>query len=307
MTSHIPAAKAPLLLKIFVLATMLLGFAVSPMASRAQDNPAPADAATAAPVTPDPNAVLAVVNGEAITEADLAFVQEDIGAQLQQVPPDEVRAVLLAQLINLKLMAKAGADLGLQDSDVFKKRVQYLTERAISRAYALQEVAAKVTDEAIQAEYDKVIGSAPDIEIHLLHILVTTEEDAKAIKAALDAGGDFAALAADKSIDPSAKQNGGDLGFVPYWQVVKPFADAAFALKDGETSGPVQSQFGWHIIRAIDRHPATKPTIGELAPQIGQRLYSETYQAVFDSLKSAATIEISDPALKAQVDAQLGQ
>lgn len=307
MTSQISAARVPLLPKIFVLAAMLVSFAVAPVASQAQDSPAPADPAVAAPVVADPNAVLAVVNGEPITEGDLALVQEDIGAQLQQVPADQVRAVLLAQLINLKLMAKAGTDLGLQDADTFKKRVQYQTERALSRAYALQEIAAKVTDEAIQAEYDKVIGAAPDDEIHLLHILVSTEDDAKAIKAALDAGGDFAALATDKSIDPSAKQNGGDLGFVPYWQVVKPFADAAFALKDGETSGPVQSPFGWHIIRAIERHPALKPTIDDLRQQIGQRLYSETYQSVFDTLKGAATIEISDPALKAQVDAQLGQ
>jgi peptidyl-prolyl cis-trans isomerase C len=182
-----------------------------------------------------------------------------------------------------------------------------LTRRALSRAYVQDVIAVKIDDAAIQAEYDNVIGKAPNEEVHALHILVTTEEDAKAIKAALDAGGDFAALAADKSIDPSAKQNSGDLGFVPYWDVVKPFADAAFALKDGETSGPVQSQFGWHIIRVTERRPATKPTFEQLRGQIAQQLYGRIYEETFTGLKNAATIDIPDAALKAQVEQQFTQ
>ncbi|MEQ1771253.1 MAG: peptidylprolyl isomerase [Devosia sp.] len=290
-------ARPAIYTKIALVLGVCFGLASAPLAL-AQDSPV---------VAADPNAVVATVNGEAITEADLAYVQEDIAAQLQGVPPEQLRAVLLAQMINLKLMSKAGLEANLADSDVFKKRVAYLTMRALSRAYVQDKIASMVDDAAIQAEYDRVIGSAPNEEVHALHILVTSEDDAKGIKAALDAGGDFAALAKDKSIDPSAKQNGGDLGFVPYWQVVKPFADAAFALKDGETSAPVQSQFGWHVIRVTERRPATKPTLDELRGQIAQQLYGEAYQKAFDALRSAATIAIPDAALKAQVEQQLVQ
>ncbi|MEO6396705.1 MAG: peptidylprolyl isomerase [Devosia sp.] len=262
-------------------------------------------AAQDSPVLVDPNAIVATVNGETITEGDLAFVREDVAAQLQSVPPEQVRAILLAQMISLKLMAKAGTEAKLGESELFKRRISYLTSRAMSRAYVQENVGVKITDEAIKAEYDRIVGSAPNEELHVQHILVSTEDDAKAIKASLDAGGDFAAIAGDKSIDPSAKQNGGDLGFVPYWEVVKPFADAAWALKDGETSGPVQSDYGWHIIRVIERRPATKPPLEQLSGQIAQRLYSDLYQGVFESLKNAATIEVPDAALKAQVDAQL--
>jgi peptidyl-prolyl cis-trans isomerase C len=312
MTSHISPAKLPVLLKILLVIALLLGFA-GPFAMAQESSSSSEPAASSepppeevtVPVLPTPDTVVATVNGEPITQAQLSFVQEDLASQLSQIPPEALRSVLLAQMINLKLMAGAGRAAGLEDTDTFKRRVSYLVERSLSRAYAQEKIGAEVTPEAIQAEYDAVFGSAPSEELHTLHILVSTEEDAKAIKASLDAGGDFAALAKEKSIDPSAKQNGGDLGFVQYWGVVKPFADVAFALKDGETSAPVESQFGWHVIRVLERRPTTKPTLAETQAQIGQKLYNEKYQAAFDALRSAATIDIPDPTLKAQVDVQL--
>jgi peptidyl-prolyl cis-trans isomerase C len=246
------------------------------------------------------------VNGEAITEADLAFAAEDIGQQLSSIPGDQLRAVLLAQMIDLRLMAQAGEKQGLGDDPLYKLRLGYLTDRAMRRAYSKVAISDLITPEAIQAEYDKQIAAMPaEDEIHARHILVSTEEDAKAIKAELDAGADFAELAKTKSIEPNAAQTGGDLGYFKRATMVKPFADAAFDMQVGEISDPVQTQFGWHIIKVEDRRPAAKPTLEQMTQQIGQQLYIQKYREVFGGLRKDATIDIPDATLAQQVDTQL--
>ena len=107
-------------------------------------------------------------------------------------------------------------------------------------------------------------------------------------------------------IEPGAKDSGGDLGYFTQDKMVKPFADAAFALKVNEISQPVQTQFGWHIIQVLDRRPAAKPTLEQLTQQIGQQLYVQKYRTLFDQLRKATSIDIPDAALKQQVEAQLG-
>ena len=313
MTSHISPARLPAFLKLLVLALVALTLASLPMASNAQDNAASAPSSEepavnqAAPAAPSPNTVVATVGGQQITEADLAFAAEDIGQDLNQIPPDQIRAVLLSQMIDLKLMAAAGHAAKLEDSDLYKERISYLEDRALRRAYTKQAISDVITPDAIKAEYDKQIAALPAVdEIHARHILVSTEDDAKAIKAQLDGGADFAALAKEKSIEPGAKDSGGDLGFFTQDKMVKPFADAAFALKVNEISAPVQTQFGWHVIQVLERRPAAKPTLQEMTQQIGQQLYVAKYREIFDTLRKAATIDIPDEALKKQVNAQLG-
>jgi peptidyl-prolyl cis-trans isomerase C len=290
---------------------MLMGLAFGglPMATIAQDTSSSSSSAEPSPTPepPGPNTVVATVGGEAITEADLAFAAEDIGQQLGQIPQDQIRAVLLAQMIDLRLMAQAGKAAGLENGDFYKQRLQYLTERALRRAYTKQEVSDAVTPDEIKAEYDKRIAAMPDVEeVHARHILVSSEDDAKAIKAQLDAGADFATLAKEKSIEPGAKDSGGDLGYFTQDKMVKPFADAAFALQVGEISNPVQTQFGWHIIKVEDRRKAPKPTLEAMTQQIGQELYVAKYRAIFDQLRKATTIDIPDATLKAQVEQQIG-
>jgi peptidyl-prolyl cis-trans isomerase C len=306
MTSLLHPAKLPSLLKSLALALVL---AVAPAAAYAQDaatSSEPPSQEQPAP-QPGPDTVVATVGGETITEADLAFAAEDIGADLNQIPADQVRAVLLAQMIDLKLMAQAGDKQGVQNDQLFKLRLDYLTDRALRRAYTKVAISDTITPEAIKAEYDKQIAAIPDEdEVHARHILVSTEEDAKAIKAELDAGADFIALAKAKSIEPNAAQSGGDLGYFKRGVMVKPFADAAFAMQVGEISEPVQTQFGWHIIKVEDRRPAAKPTLEEMTQQIGQQLYVAKYRELFDQLRGAATIDIPDAALAEQVNQQLG-
>jgi peptidyl-prolyl cis-trans isomerase C len=306
MTSSLLAAKRPSLLKIMAIALVA---ALAPVATMAQDNAsssAPSAEEQPAP-QPGPDTVVATVGGQVITEADLAFAAEDIGQDLNSIPPDQIRAVLLTQMIDLKLMAQAGAAAGLQEDDLFKLRLAYLTDRALRRAFTKTAVSDAITPEAIKAEYDKQVAAIPDEdEVHARHILVSTEDDAKAIKAEIDAGADFAELAKQKSIEPNAAQSGGDLGYFKRAVMVKPFGDAAFAMQVGQVSDPVQTQFGWHIIKVEDRRPAAKPTLEEMTPQIGQQLYVELYRAKFDELRAATTIDIPDAALAEQVNAQLG-
>ncbi|RYE06983.1 MAG: peptidylprolyl isomerase [Hyphomicrobiales bacterium] len=289
-------AKLPALLKTLVLALGLTGLIAWPMAVVAQEQPAPG-----------PETVVATVGGEPITEADLAYIAEDIGAELNNIPPDQIRAVLLAQAIDLKLMAQAGTTAGLENDPLYKTRLEYLTDRALRRAFTQTAISDTITPEEIQAEYDKQVAAIPnEDEVHARHILVTTEDDAKAIKAELDAGADFVTLAKEKSIEPNAAQSGGDLGYFKAAMMVKPFADAAFAMEVGQVSEPIQTQFGWHIIKLEDRRPAAKPTLEQLTPQIGQQLYVTKYRAKFDELRKATPIEIPDQALADGVNTQLG-
>jgi peptidyl-prolyl cis-trans isomerase C len=315
MTSHFTPAKPTGSFKSALVIVAALALGSVPLAANAQDasSSAPAAAAPAAPaapapapVQPKPTDVVATVGGETITEADLAYAAEDIGQDLQQVPQDQIRAVLLAQMIDLKLMAEAGKTAKVTDTDDYKQRLTYLTDRALRRAYTNQAVGSTITLDDIKAAYDKQVAAMPDVdEVEARHILVTTEDDAKAIKAQLDGGADFATLAKEKSIEPGAKDSGGELGYFTQDKMVKPFADAAFAMKVGEVSQPIQTQFGWHIIKVEDRRKAAKPTLESLTQQIGQSLYVAKYRALFDQLRKATTIDIPDATLKGQVDAQL--
>lgn len=305
MTVTTTAALRPVSLKSLGLAVLL---ALSPNLALAQDSSAssepPSQEQPTAPIGPD--TVVARVGDQVITEADLAFAAEDIGQQLANIPQDQLRAVLVAQMIDLKLMAQAGEQAGVRNDPLFQLRLTYLTDRALRRAYTKTAISDTITPEAIKAEYDKQIAAIPDEdEVHARHILVSSEDDAKAIKAELDAGADFVELAKQKSIEPNAAQSGGDLGYFKRAVMVKPFADAAFAMQVGQISDPVQTQFGWHIIKVEDRRPAAKPSLEEMTQQIGQQLYIQKYREIFGTLHRAATIEISDPELAKQVEAQL--
>ncbi|MET3928060.1 peptidylprolyl isomerase [Devosia sp. 2618] len=286
------------------LALMLAAGALAP--AIAQDAaPAAAAPAAAAPAPVSPDTVVATVGGQPITEADLGFAAEDLTQELSQMPPDQRKPFLLRVLIDMKVMAKAGKDAGMDATPLFKQRLQYLEDRSLRRAYFADAIANAVTEEAVRAEYDKFVADfKPAEEIRASHILVPTEEEAKAVKAQLDGGADFATVAKEKSIDPGAA-NGGDLGFFGKGMMVAPFEAAAFALKDvGQVSDPVQSQFGWHVIKLEEKRESTPPTFEQVAGQLQQQLLMTTFDETVARLMADVTIDIPDAALKAAVDAQ---
>lgn len=281
---------------------LLLGTALglSPVAALAQDAAAPAAAAPAAPET-----VVATIGDQTITEADLAFAAEDLQQELQQVPPEERRAFLVTVLIDMKVMAKAAKAAGMADTDLFKRRLQYLEERSLRRDYFTQKVAASVTEETVKAAYDQFVKDfKPVEEVHARHILVATEEEAKAIKVELDGGKPFEVLAMEKTTDPSGKQNGGDLGFFSKGMMVPEFETVAFTLEPGKISDPVQSQFGWHIIKVEEKRMSSPPPIEQVQQQLGQQVMFKAFDESVAALKKDVKLDIPDAALAAAVQKQ---
>lgn len=270
----------------------------------AQDAAAPATEAAPAPqVTPD--TVVATVGGESITEADISFAAEDLQQELQQMPPEDRKAFLVTVLIDMKVMAKAAKEQQMDQTDLFKRRLQYLEERALRRAFFAEKIAAGVTPEAVQAAYDTFVSTfQPQEQVHARHILVATKEDAEAIKTELATGKPFEILAMEKSTDPSAKQNGGDLGFFQRGQMVKPFEDAAFAMEPGQISDPIESQFGWHIIKVEEKGMSKPPTLPEVEAQLQQQVMFQAFEDSVGKLKDGLAIDIPDANLAAGVKRQ---
>ncbi|MCB1453597.1 MAG: peptidylprolyl isomerase [Rhizobiaceae bacterium] len=254
------------------------------------------------------SAVVATVNGENITEADIALAEGDLDPQFDQLPADQRRAAAVSAIIEIKLAAAASVKAGVADDPEFQRRMAFLRERALHSEFVKNQVASTVTNEAVRARYDTEIAAAPvSNEVRASHILVKTEEEAKDIIRQLGEGADFAELAKEHSSDGSA-QNGGDLGFFGPGRMVPEFEKAAFALEvGGHSQEPVQSQFGFHVIKLTDKRPQQPPAFDQVERQIRSLMLRDKYFAEIAELRKSAEIEISDPALKAAVDAVDGQ
>lgn len=266
---------------------------------------APAAAAPAEPVKVDPAKVVATINGQTVTEADLTMAQEDLDQQFSQLPPEQRRAAALSALIEIRLMVgKAQAD-GLDKDEAFKRRLAFLNERALHSAVIEKSVAGAITDADIRAAYDKQIAATPPSnEVKARHILVKTKEEAEAIIKDLDAGKKFEDIAKEKSTDPGSGANGGDLGYFSAGQMVPEFEKAAFALNAGEyTKTPVQSQFGFHIIKVEDKRAQQPPAFDQVKDQFRQVALRDKYFALVKQLREAAKVDIADAELKKAVEA----
>ena len=286
-------------------ALLLASAAALPAFAQTGDAPAQPQAEAAQPAPVDPAKVVATVNGTEITEADLALAMSDLDQQFQQLSPDQRRAAALSALIEIKLAAAESAKAGIADSDEFKRRMAFLRERALHSAFVEEQIAGAITDEQVRARYDQEIANTPPTnEVKAAHILVASEEEAKAIIAELDAGKDFAELAKEKSSDGAA-QNGGDLGYFGPGRMVPEFEQAAFALDVGAyTKEPVKSQFGWHVIKVTDKRVQQPPAFEQVSQQIRSIMLRENYLAKVTEMRKAATVDVADPELKKVLDAE---
>ena len=249
-----------------------------------------------APATPpaalkDP--IVATINGQPIHLSELEVAQQALPQQYRNMPLQAVFPALLDRIIDSKLVVQDGRKNKVSDDPAFKKRMAFVEEQVIQDFWLQREIAKKVTPEKLQQRYEERLKSMPpEEEVHARHILVASEDDAKAIIADLKKGGDFDKLAKEKSTDKASGAEGGDLGWFKKSDMVKEFADAAFALKKGELSEtPIKTQFGYHVIKLEDRRQAPPPAFEEMQDQLREELAREAVTAMLDQLRASAKID----------------
>lgn len=244
-----------------------------------------------------PETVIATVNGDPITAADLALAGAEFADQLGQVPADRRDTAVLDLVINMRLATVAAEAAGMDKEPQVISRLDLARERTLYSEFLRSKFIAAVTPEAVKARYDEEMAKfVPAEEIRARHILVNSDQEelAKEIIAELDAGGDFAKIAAEKSQDPGSGASGGDLGWFKRGMMVKPFEDAAFALEPGQyTKTPVKSDFGWHVILVEEKRMESPPTFEAEGPRIEQELVRETFDTEIGALREAAKIEFA--------------
>ena len=249
--------------------------------------------------------VVATVGGKPITEADLKLAEGELDQQFARLTPEQRRAAALSAIIEIRIMAdKATAD-GLDKDAEFQRRMAFLNQRALHAAVIEKDIASQITDEVVRSRYDTEIAAAkPANEVKARHILVKTKEEADAVIKQLDEGGDFEAIAKEKSTDAGSGANGGDLGYFGPGQMVPEFETAAFALDVGAyTKEPVQSQFGFHVIKVEDKRSQQPPAFDQVKEQVRSLVFRDKYLEMVKNLRSQAQVEIADPALKTSVEA----
>ena len=252
----------------------------------------------------DDKKVLAKIGNVEITEAQVAMAGVDLDPQFSKLPPEQQHLAAISALIDIEAMAIKGAEAGLDQTDAFKERMAFLHDRALHNAYFESEVIKKITDEQVKARYDKEIAATPpDSEIHARHILVKTREEAVEIIKQLDGGASFEELAKTKSTDGAAAQ-GGDLGYFSAGQMVPEFEKAAMALEPGGYSKePVQTQFGFHVVKVEDKRSKKPPEFEKVKGQVRNVLLQEAYVARVKAIRDELKVEYVDAGVKSAMEA----
>ncbi len=233
---------------------------------------------------------VANINGSSISSDEFQKRMERLTREGQgNFDSPEGKEELLDILISREVLSQEGKRLGLDKKREVKERIDELTKEVMISEVVNQIATEKLTDAEMKKFYNK--NKADFKEVRASHILVKTEEEAKEIKKKLDQGGDFAALAKEKSTDPGSAPRGGDLGFFTRDRMVKAFSDAAFSLKVNEVSKPVQSPFGFHIIKVVEAKDAKN--FEELAPAQLQNIRGSMINNEIDQLKEKAKIKVN--------------
>jgi len=245
------------------------------------------------PAQPLKDPIVATVNGVSVRLSELEVAQQSLPPQYRSMPLQAVFPALLDRIIDSKLVVQEGKKNKVTEDPAYKKRLAFVEEQVLQDFWIQREIARKVTAEKLRQRYEERLKSIPaEEEVHARHILVATEDEAKALIAEIKKGAAFDKLAKEKSTDKASGAEGGDLGWFKKSDMVKEFADAAFDLKKGElTETPVKTQFGYHVIQVEDRRKAPPPAYEELAEQLREEMAREAVTAQLDLLRSGAKIE----------------
>lgn len=247
--------------------------------------------------------VIATVNGTKITLGHMIALRETLPPEYQQLPDDVLFKGIYDQLIQQEVLAQSITDLSPRAQATIEN-----DKRGLVSGIAIEGIVKEaVTDAALQAAYDsRFKDSKPQTEYSAAHILVDTQEEADAIKAELAGGADFAELAKAKSTDTGSGANGGDLGWFGLGMMVKPFEDAVVGAKVGEVTGPVQSEFGFHLILVKETRVAEQPTLDQMRDELAAEVENAAINAKIEELTKSATVtregEALDPALLKKAD-----
>lgn len=248
--------------------------------------------AAVATFSPAAHAQVATVNGVQIPQSRLDVIMKARAAAKQ---PDtaETRSMIRDQLIGQEVISQEAVKKGIHKNPEVAAQLELTRQEILVNAFVQDYMRTNpVTDDAMRKEYDRVRPTIPAREYKARHILVEKEDDAKAILAQLRKGGNFEKLAAERSKDTGSATRGWDLDWAPAGRYVKPFAEALAKLKKGQTTdAPVQSDFGWHIIRLDDERATKVPTFEEAKPQIQQMMQGQQVQKMLGEMRSKAKIE----------------
>src|ERR1700675_1349797 len=252
----------------------------------------------------DANPVLAKVNGSEIRRSDVALAEEELGPSLAQMDPATKKDNVLAFVIDMKIVAKAAEDKKIENNEDFKKRLAFTRNRLLMDSLLATEGKAATTDDAMKKVYEDASKQITgEQEVHARHILVETEDEAKAIEEELKKGADFAELAKKKSKDPGVS-DGGDLGFFTKDQMVPEFSAVAFSLEPGKISDPVKSQFGWHVIKVEEKRDRKPPDFAQVKAQIETYVTRKAQADYVAKLRQTAKVERLDKPDVAATDAK---
>ncbi|MDX9689384.1 MAG: peptidylprolyl isomerase [Alphaproteobacteria bacterium] len=247
----------------------------------------------AADKAPSGDPVVARVNGSEIKRSDIVHELQAMGPQAAQLPIQIIYPQVLEKAVVTKMLADKGYAEKIQNSKEVKDRLKSAEAQIVADIYVRQTIEPKITDEKIKKRYDELSAKfKPEDEVRARHILVPTEKEATEILEKIKGGADFAKLATEKSKDTGSAKQGGDLGYFPRTAMVKPFAEASFAMKVGDISEkPVKSDFGYHIIKVEDRRKSSPPPLAEVKDQIMNQVGQEMVSDMVKNMKAKAKIE----------------
>jgi peptidyl-prolyl cis-trans isomerase C len=242
----------------------------------------------------DPDQVIARVNGVDIKASDLQLAAEDLGSNLEQMPEEGKRDYLTRYLTDMQVIVQSPEAKKVADTDEFKRRMAYAHAKLLMQGFLQTEGKAAVSDAAMHQLYDQLTKEmAGEKEVHARHILVETEDEAKAVRDELKKGTDFATLAKSKSKDPNAS-DGGDLGYFTKDRMVPAFADVAFKLEVGQISDPVKTEFGWHVIKVEDKRDRPIPEFDKVKDQLENLVARKALSEKVAKLRADAKVERLD-------------
>jgi peptidyl-prolyl cis-trans isomerase C len=239
--------------------------------------------------------VLAKVDGAEIRQSDVALAEEELAGSLPPGAAEQRREQVVGYLIDIVLVAKAAEAKKLGESKDFQQRLAFARNKLLMERLLSDEAKTAASDAAMRKVYDDAKSQMKsEEEVRARHILVETEEEANALLTQIKGGADFAELAKQKSKDPSAAAEGGDLGYFTKEQMVPEFGEVAFKMHPGQLSNPVKSQFGWHLIKLEDRRTKPMPEYEQVKGQIETFVTRRAQAELVGKLRESAKIERLD-------------